>query len=255
MMLSAARANRLLEMLQAEGTLSVALTAKRLGVSESTIRRDLAQLERQGRLSRVYGGALIDPSSEVGSEPPRVTRKFEQSEQKRRIGEAAARLVGDNCTILVAGGTTTDAMLPYLGGRGRLTVVTNNLQTAVLVAEHPDVAVVVVGGYLRRDELSLLGHLSTPVLAQLNIEKAFFSAYAVDATGIMGAELNEIQTDRALISAASELVVLADSSKFARKGPARITGANEIAVLVTDDGAPAGTLRELESLGVAVITC
>jgi DeoR/GlpR family transcriptional regulator of sugar metabolism len=254
-MLSIARAERLLDMLQQDRSLTVVQAAEHLGVSASTIRRDLTQLERQGRLSRVYGGAVIEATADEAIEPARLARKSEHAEAKRQIGQAAARLVKDNDTILVAGGTTTDAMLAFLGGRIRLTVLTNNIQTAITVSQHPDITVVVLGGYLRRDELSLLGHLSVDALSRLNVDRAFFGAYAVDADGLMGAEFNETETDRALISAAPELVVLADSSKFSRRAPARLASASEISTLVTDSAAPAATLEALAAQGVQIITC
>ncbi|HUA43335.1 MAG TPA: DeoR/GlpR family DNA-binding transcription regulator [Streptosporangiaceae bacterium] len=254
-MLSVARAERLLDMLQQDRSLTVTAAAEYLGVSPSTIRRDLTHLESQGRLSRVYGGAVIEASAEDPIEPPRLARKSEHADAKRQIGQAAARLVTDNDTILVAGGTTTDAMLQFLGGRTRLTVLTNNLQTAVIVSQHPEITVVVLGGYLRRDELSLLGHLGVEALSRLNVDRAFYGAYAVDADGLMGAEFNETETDRALISAAPELVVLADSSKFSRRAPARLASATEISTLVTDAAAPVATLDALSAQGVRIITC
>jgi DeoR/GlpR family transcriptional regulator of sugar metabolism len=253
-MLSVARAERLLDMLQQDRSLTVTAAAQHLGVSASTIRRDLTLLERQGRLSRVYGGAVIEPGEEP-VEPPRLARAPDQADAKKRIGQAAAKFVRDNDTILVAGGTTTDAMLAFLGGRTRLTVLTNNLQTALTVSQHPDIAVVVLGGYLRRDELSLLGHLGVDALSSFNVDRAFYGAYAVDADGLMGAELNETETDRALISAAPELVVLADSSKFSRRAPARLASASQISTLVTDSAAPAATLDALAARGVGIVTC
>jgi DeoR/GlpR family transcriptional regulator of sugar metabolism len=254
-MLSVARTERLLDMLQRDRSRSVSAAADLLGVSASTIRRDLTLLQRQGLLSRVYGGAVIEAAAADSLEPPRLARASEHADAKRDIGLAAARLVGDDDTILIAGGTTTDAMLPFLGGRTRLTVLTNNLQTATVVAQHPEIAVVVLGGYLRRDELSLLGHLGVEALRTLNADRAFFGAYAVDADGLMGAELNETETDRALISAAPELVVLADSSKFSRRAPARLASAADIATLVTDAGAPRPVLDGLASQGVNIVIC
>jgi DeoR/GlpR family transcriptional regulator of sugar metabolism len=87
------------------------------------------------------------------------------------------------------------------------------------------------------------------------VDRAFYGAYAVDADGLMGAELNETETDRALISAAPELVVLADSSKFSRRAPARLASASQISTLVTDSAAPAATLDALAARGVGIVTC
>jgi DeoR/GlpR family transcriptional regulator of sugar metabolism len=196
----------LMEMLQQDRSISVAQAAPRLRVSASSIRRDLGQLERQGLLTRVCGGAIADGDDGPPAELSPWARASENAEQKRRIGAAAAALIGDGQTVLVTGGSTTDAMLPLLGGRSRLTVVTNNLQTAVGVAEHPDLDVAVIGGYLRREEMSLLGHLGNATLSQLSIERAIVGAYAVDADGLRGAQLRETETDRALLSATPGLI-------------------------------------------------
>lgn len=254
-MLGAERAKRLIEIIQQEGSLSVVGASQRLGVSASTIRRDLIQLERQGHVSKVYGGAVVPVGDGAMHEPPRVARKSEHAAEKRRIGKAAARLVGDDQTVLIAGGTTTDAMIPHLGERVRLTVVTNNVQTALAVAQHPEITVVVLGGYLRRDEYSLLGYLGVEALESLNVDHAFYGAYAIDSDGLMGAELRETETDRALISAAPQLIVLADSSKFQRRAPSRLAGASQISTLVTDSAAPEVVLKALSEQGVKVITC
>lgn len=255
-MLSAERTQRLIGMLRQEKTLSVTGAARRLGVSASTIRRDLGLLERQGLASRVHGGAIARRESVAApAEPPRLSRSAEHAEEKRRIGRVAAGLVVEGETILISGGTTTDAMLPFLGDLARLTVVTNNVHTALEVARHPRPMVVVLGGYLRRDELSLLGHLGADALRHLTVDRAFVSAYAVGLDGLMGAEVRETETDRALIHAARELVVLADAGKFSRTGPARLAPASQIDVLITDDGAPGDVLGALSSQGVKVMTC
>lgn len=254
-MLTAARAVRLIDMLQEERSLSVTDAAARLGVSASTIRRDLAHLEGRGLASRVYGGAILEEGSERALEPPLVTRGSEHAAEKRRIGQAAARLVGENQTVLITGGTTTDSMLPFLGGRTRLTVLTNNLHTAIGTARHPEITVVLLGGYLRRAEMSLLGHLGAEALARLTVDRAFFGAYAVDTDGVMGAEVAETDTDRALITAAPHLVVLADSSKFTRRGPTRLASVSDISTLVTDTGSPEDTLHRLRKQGVEIIRC
>jgi DeoR family transcriptional regulator, aga operon transcriptional repressor len=230
--------------------------AKTLGVSTSTIRRDLQRLERQHLVTRVHGGAVaLDyAASPRQLEAPRLQRAKEHVSEKRRIGRRAADLINDGQTVLLGGGTTTEGLLSFLKNRD-LTVLTNNLHIAAMAARNEALVVVVLGGYLRRDEMSLLGHITTDPLTQLTIDKGIFGAYAIDRNGLMGADVAESQTDRTLVTAASELVVVADASKFARRGPIRLANASQISALITDLAAPPEPLAALRAQGVEVIQC
>jgi DeoR family transcriptional regulator of aga operon/DeoR family fructose operon transcriptional repressor len=255
-MLSAERTRRLMDILHQEQSLSVVAAAEQLSVSPSTIRRDLQHLERLGLVARVHGGAVaaVEPAT-AAREPSRFARHAENAEAKTRIGRAAAGCIRPGETVLIGGGTTTDAMLPFLRTVERLTVVTNNVQTALAVARHPTIPVVVLGGYLRRDEYSLLGHLGVDALAHLTIDRAMFSAYAIDEEGLMGAQVEETETDRTLLRAAHHLVVLVDHTKFMRTGPIRLAPMAEVETLVTDSLTPHHVLDSLAARGVDVITC
>ena len=113
-------------------------------------------------------------------------------------------------------------------------MVTNALNVAARLAEFPAIDLVVLGGVLRRDEMSLLGHLTVSALAELQIDKAFTGAFGLDAeSGLSGMNLGETQTDRALIGAAARLVVLADGSKLSQRGVVRLAP-SAISTLVTD---------------------
>jgi DeoR/GlpR family transcriptional regulator of sugar metabolism len=231
----------------------VAELSELLGASPSTIRRDLEQLQDQGLVERVHGGASL--VSAVGEPTPPV-RATAHAPEKERIGEAAAQLVHDGDTVLVSGGTTTEAMLRFLGERSQLTVVTNALTVANTLAAFDGVEVVVLGGLLRRDEMSLLGHLTVAALQEFQIDKAFTGAFGLDpVAGLTGVNLVETQTDRALIGAAATLVVVADSSKLSQRGPVRLAPLSAVSTLVTDDRADASVVDLIRSQGIEVITC
>lgn len=251
MALSAARRAELLHWVQTHGVVQVNELARSLGVSASTIRRDLSLLQDSGLLTRVHGGAMVESSD--GEEPLRPDRAVTHATEKARIGLAAARLVADGSTILVSGGTTTEALLPHLAGREGLTVVTNSLNVAVALAETPSIEVVVLGGYLRRGELSLLGHMTRRALDDLNVDTAFTGAFGLDGAGVTGANIAEADTDRYLVAASPRLVVLADGSKFGRRGPVRIAEAAAISMVVTDASAPAQDVATLRERGVDVV--
>lgn len=254
-MLNAQRRKEMMRRLRSDGSVQVADLVTGLGISASTARRDLSELEEQGRVVRVHGGAvLVDEAAggEPGLEPERGVRTSEHSDVKARLGAAAAGLVGARETVLITGGTTTEAMLPHLVGRENLTVVTNALNVTQYFVQHPGVNVVMLGGYLRHAEMTLLGHLVGLCLRELSVDRMFLSAFGVDQAGIAGANVSETETDRQLISHVPELVVLADASKFTRRGPVRLARPAQIAALVTDEDAPAETLRAFRDAGTRV---
>lgn len=249
MVLSAARRAEVLQWIQAHGVAHVNELAQSLGVSTSTIRRDLSIMQEEGLLTRVHGGAMLD-ADEI--EPRRTDRVVEHAPEKARIAAAAANLLEDDTTILVSGGTTTEALLPFLAGR-RFTVVTNSVSVALALAETPTVQVVVLGGYLRQGELSLLGQMTRSAVDGLSIDVTITGAFGLDRAGVTGAHIAEAETDRYLTEAASRLVVLADGSKFGRRGPVRIAAAMKISTLVTDAGAPDEEVQALREAGTEVI--
>lgn len=250
MALSAARRVEVLQAVQAYGVVHVNELARSFGVSPSTIRRDLSHMQETGLLKRVHGGAMVEVAD--GDEPLRPDRAVVHAAEKARIAAAAARLVEDGSTILISGGTTTEALVPHLIGRRGLTVVTNSINITVALADTP-FEVAVLGGYLRHGEMSLLGEMTRRSLDNLIINASFTGAFGLDRDGVTGANIAEADTDRYLVGASPRLVVLADSSKFGHCGPVRIAPALAISTLITDAGAPLEEVRELRARGVDVI--
>jgi DeoR/GlpR family transcriptional regulator of sugar metabolism len=204
-------------------------------------------------VERVHGGAAI---IEIAGEPAPPVRATTHAREKARIGEAAAALVEEGDTILISGGTTTEAMLGFLATRRHLTVVTNALNVATILSKLPGIDLVVLGGVLRREEMSLLGHLTVAALADFQIDKAFTGAFGLDAvSGLSGMNLGETQTDRALIEAAASLVVVADGSKLSQRGVVKLAPVTAISTLVTDTSADQASLERIRAAGVEVITC
>ena len=252
-MLSLDRQRRLLQHIRQQGSGNVTELARTLGVSTSTVRRDLREMNERGLLTRVHGGASL-PNADL--EPVLTSRGAEHSDEKRRIGEAATRFVHPGATVLVTGGTTTEAMIPFLAGVDSLTVVTNGLNIACQLTRYPQIAVVVLGGVLRHEEMSLLGPIAEQVLSEFHIDVAVSSAYGIDPeAGLSGTNVTEAGTDRRMLQAADTLVVLADSSKVGRRGPVRLASSEQIDHLVTDVGAPPDALEAFRGKGIDVLAC
>ncbi len=217
------------------------------------MRRDLNELQDRGLIERIHGGAA-HLSDDV--EPLRPLREVAFADEKRRIGQAAVAHVADHSTVLILGGTTTEAMLPYLASVRGLTVLTNSLMVVNRLSQISEIEIIVLGGLLRRTEMSLLGHLTIAGLDEFGIDQVFSGAFGIDPEiGVTGTNLSETQTDRSLASSARELIMLADHSKLTQRGPARLVPTSAITTLITDDEADPGVIERFRSAGVNVETC
>ena len=199
------------------------LLARDLGVTPSTIRRDLVRLARDGALVRTYGGAAAAPSSagRRSAQDPRLAAK-------RAIAAAAADLIVDGQTIAISSGTTTLELAWRLVDR-RLTVITNALDIAAALLDRPGIELVVLGGVVRPGMHSTLGHLAELALRELRADALYMGIGAVSAEhGLMNDSIPEILTDRALRHAARACVVLADATKLGTVAPAFVFGLDQV---------------------------
>ena len=250
-MLSQQRQQQILEFIKSHKSAQITELSDTFGISQSTIRRDLREMEDNGVINRVHGGAVL---VENQFEASVRQRSHEHSQEKHRIGQAAAELVQDGETIIITSGSTTGAMLPFLADKQNLTIITNAITIAYDLGQYPDIEVIVLGGWMRRSEYSLLGHIAMQALQDLQASKIFHGVYGIDAEiGLTGTFLPEVQTDRALFAAARELIILADSSKFDNVGPVRLAPVDDVSMLITDENIPIQQIEALERKGVQVI--
>jgi DeoR family fructose operon transcriptional repressor len=227
--------------------------ANRFEVSESTIRRDLEELEAQGLVRRVYGGAIIEPQFQ--SEPPFEVREISHKEEKERVGRAAAELVQNGETIFIDGGTTTQFMLPYLRDRKNLTVVTCGINIAAALSNRKEVSTVVIGGELDIESRSSIGPLALEALEFYSIrcDRAFISAGGVSAKyGITNRILDRIPLKRKAMEISQKVAVVVDGSKIGTVVLGRVASVELADHLVTDKSAPARELEEIIALGVEI---
>ncbi len=251
-MLSVDRRRETYELLLQRGSARIADIAAHLAVSPQTVRRDLDSLAADGLVQRVHGGAVVHAAGD-GGEGPQLERAVLHRAEKRRIGAAAAARVQDGETVFISGGTTTEHVVPWLGHVRRLTVITNAVNVAYLLGRHVDVQVIVLTGTLRHTEMTLLGQLAEDAVADFRIDHALYGCYALDPDeGLYGASLAEASMDRRVVEAADRLTVLADGSKFGRRGPVQIAGVSRITTLITDAGAPEDAVGRLRGHGVEV---
>jgi DeoR/GlpR family transcriptional regulator of sugar metabolism len=248
------RRQQIVALVDHENSVTVADLSKRLGVSAATIRRDLIQLSQRGLIVRAHGGAARRLNIESNlMEPPLLKRAALQAEEKRRIGAAAAAHVGDHETVIIASGTTTSQMIPHLAERQGLTVLTNSLNIATLLAPYPAVEVILLGGVLRHSELTTLGSIAETTLENLRADKLFIGCSAIHIDyGISAENVAEAHCDRLFMSSAGEVTVLADHTKFGKVSLVRVALIDRVRRLITDHCTPEDDLSALRDQNVLV---
>lgn len=203
----------LLNLLQQEGQLSVRACSEALGVSEVTIRNDLAVLEREGLLQRTWGGAML--RQPLRPEGAFLARLQEHRADKERIAVAAVAQVHDHDTIFLDASTTAYYIAQQLKERRNLTVITNGMYTALELGPVPTISTVVIGGQVRGDTGSLVGTLSAEVLAKLHVRKGFFSARGLTvAKGLMESTIVEAQLKELVLAHVDQVFAVLDAAKL-----------------------------------------
>lgn len=252
MMLKAERQREMSRLIRERKRATVGELSEHFSVSPATVRRDLDMLLSERLIVRTHGGALSLERS--APEPPVAQRVVEHAEEKRRIGRAAAMLVQDGETIFLGSGTTTLEVARALLHRTSLTVITNALNVAVVLAEDPNIDIVMVGGLVRHSELSVVGHFAEMALKELHANKVIMGMRAVSLhNGLTNDYLLETMTDRAIIRSAPQVILVVDHTKFGAVSTAMVAPITVVHMLVTDSGAPADVIADLRSLGIEVI--
>jgi DeoR family transcriptional regulator, fructose operon transcriptional repressor len=231
------RRSRLLDIIRIRGFAALEELVRELGVSESTVRRDLDALEEQGSARRTHGGVLYSGGM------PRLAEFDERQPAnwaaKRAIAAAAATVIEDGETVLLDGGTTTYEVARLLVGRS-LQVVTNSLPVANLFASESRTDLVLLGGYVSPRTGVCLGPYANELLGRLHVTTTVLSAAGISEEGLFNAHLLLAETEQAMLKAASRVMVVADSSKFGRKSLTLVSGLDAIDIFVSDDGLSQG---------------
>ena len=244
------RIQHILDLLAAKDELSNAELAGRLGVSEMTIRRDLSQLEGEGLLRRVHGGATRVVGSSI--EPPFAMRARQHLDAKRAIGAAIAGHVRDGQTIVLDGGTTGTAIAEALVGR-KLTVCVLNLRVADILNRSPAARVMSPGGFIRHGEQSLSGPVTEHVLREHRFDLYIMTVSGISAEdGMTEWNVADAAAKRAALSSSARCIVACDSSKFGQTAFVRIAPLSAASLIVTDEALPADHLQALTACGAAV---
>jgi len=226
------RQTEILEIARSEGRVVVEDLSARFEVTLQTIRRDLTDLADAGHLDRVHGGAV--PRTGVTNLGYEQRRRMNEA-GKAAIGKACAAALPGNCSIILNLGTTTEAVARELLHHSNITVVTNNMNVANILAANPGCEIMVAGGALRRSDGGLVGELTTQFFEQFKVDYAVIGTSALDGDGdLLDFDLAEVRVSKAIIRQSRRTYLVCDQSKLSRSAPARLASLAEIDTFFTD---------------------
>lgn len=236
-MLIVERQQLLLDMLRQRKAAQLEELAREVGVSSSTVRRDLEALEQRGLIRRTHGGAVYEEQRDLAGQPtaPLAARMTECVEGKLAIARYVDSIVQPQMTLLMDGGSTVIYAAKQITARP-LQIVTNSLSVANIFADDEQVELLVVGGSLYGRTGVLIGPIATGCLAELHADLLLFSLGGIYGDAAFNFNLTMVQVEQVMMQQAAESVMLMDSSKFGRKSLVRVCGLDEVSQIVTDSG-------------------
>lgn len=242
----------IIEELIKHGSVLVADLVRQLDVSAVTIRKDLTELEKSDKLYRSHGKAvLVNPY--INNRSVNEKEKL-ATDEKHAIGREAARLITRNDSICIASGTTVHALARNIVPIHKLTVVSASLPVSNILSQHENIDIYQLGGVLRHSSLSVVGEYASMILEKCSFSKLYMGVDGIDFDfGITTTEMREAALNQKMMAAAQKTIVLADSSKFGRRGFAKIADMDAVDIIITDAGISPKVIKRIEDLGIELI--
>jgi Transcriptional regulators of sugar metabolism len=248
------RYKKICEILEIKNSVKVSTLTSLFGVSVETIRRDLEYMENEGLLKRVHGGAVLEKIN--GTQSTFALREIEFKEQKAEIGEIAARFIKEGQSIAMDASTTNYEVAKVLKIKfKKLTVLTNSISIINELAEMDGYTIIVPGGIIRKDELSLIGDMAEDNVENFHVDTAFISMSGISLReGLTDYGFGEVSIKKKMMKIAQETVVVAQSSKFDMVSLLKVCNFNDINMIITDSGLKESILEKYTRNGIEVIT-
>lgn len=249
------RHNEIVKLVHKLGEMSVDDLADILSVSRETIRRDLSQLDGAGRIRKFHGGArIVSPApADAQGEGPFALRMAENLPAKRDIARVASELFEAGDSLFIDTGTTTVILADILAENAPLVAITNSTKIAATIATNAGHTVFLIGGEYGADACEALGPLAIEQIRKFRARHAVLTVAAVDENMVMDFDVRETEIARAMIEQAEEVTILADSSKFGKRGLFEVAPLAAVTRLVTDQPPPPRLADALAAAGIRVI--
>lgn len=242
----------ILKRLQENGRVTIDELADLTGVSGVTIRKDLKILEDKNLLFRTRGGGSINNPYTI--ERPINEKEFIHEKEKEQIAKAAVSIIGENDSIIIGSGTTVFALARALHPPKRLTVITPAVKVTLELSNRPNVEVLQLGGLIRPNSSSVAGAHAERILEDISCGILFLGIDGIDLEfGLSITNLAEASLNKKMIDSAQIVAILADSTKFGRRGLGKVCDFDQVQYIVTDSGVSSKIIHQLEEKGVKVI--
>jgi DeoR family transcriptional regulator of aga operon len=254
-LIPAARQALILDHVRGRGIAAIAELADAIGVSLSTVRRDLADLAAQGLLRRTHGGAVALAAAQTTFEPAPAIAQHQHAEAKRAIGRAAASLIEDGQSVVFdSSSTVLEAARAVVARGAAITAVTNDLRIAAVLAEQPRIRLIVPGGTLRPGSYTLVGEPGASFARALAADLALLGAHAVSGATVSETSIEVATIKQAMVASARRVAVLADASKFGAVAFCTVLRLGSDHLVITDPGLDPAARAALAARGVGIVT-
>ncbi|MEO8720245.1 MAG: DeoR/GlpR family DNA-binding transcription regulator [Ginsengibacter sp.] len=250
-MSSIERHQKIIETIQSKGYESVRNLCKVLRVSAVTVRKDLKLLEKNNLLFRTHGGASNTNPFTI-DRPVNEKVNF-QPEEKKAIAIKAAQYIESNDSIIIASGTTMLALAREIIPGQKLTVITSAIQVAEELVRHSDIDILQLGGLIRHSSSSVVGTYAENILKDFYCTKLFLGVDGIDFDfGITTSNSMEAQLNKRMMEVVQKVIVLADHTKFGKRGFSRICGLEEIDEIITDKNISPSIVEKCNNSGIKI---
>lgn len=228
------RLEEITKLVNKQGTIRISDIAKTLDVTDMTVRRDLAELEEQGLLTKIHGGARSNKAFQY-REYSHQEKHVQNIEAKRYIAKKAAMLIEEGDTIFLGPGTTVEAFAQEIN-QTRLTVITNCLPVfkILLPKQNEQFQIFLLGGEMRQVTEAFVGEITNTILDKMRFGKIFFSGNAVKGSVVMTATFAEAYTQQLAIKHSLEKYLLIDSSKIGKDDFTEVCDLSELTAVITE---------------------
>lgn len=248
------RLEQIQELLQKDNYISIPKISEMFNISLATARRDLDMLAELGKAQRIRGGAMM--TGKAPPELPVMMRAQEQSEEKIRIGTAAAALIQEGDSVFIGNGSTALEVARNITNLQNITVVTNSLLVQNVLANSMNINLIIMGGYYRNTEYAVYGHITEYDLTQVHVNKVIIGIRAISIEQGLSNDFEffpEVSTDRAIIKSGKEVIIVADHTKFNRISTAIVSPINCVNKIITDEKVPSDILENFRKIGIEII--
>ena len=223
-----------------------------MNVSSVTIRKDLKLLEDKSLLFRTKGGASI--TNPYAGDRSIIVKESINSDEKNKIGKKAVEIIKDHDSIMIGSGTTAFAVAQNLNPIDRLTVITPALKVALELSNKPNIEVLQLGGLIRPNSSSVAGQYAMRILDDVSCGVLFIGVDGIDLDfGVTISNITETTLNQKMLTTTQKVVILADNTKFGKRGLGRVCAVEDVDYIITDNKTSSKYINALEEMGIKVI--